>query len=64
MIKPRDFQLDAWEMARRHGQPGDVAVIKKGMEWAYGIGLKDATEELAELRKKIAEDKERSNAPR
>lgn len=64
MLKPRDFQLDAWEIARRYGQPGDVAVVKKGMEHAYALGIKDATEELAKLRERIKTEKERSNAPR
>lgn len=64
MIKPRDFQLDAWEIARRYGQPGDVAIAKKAIEFGYALGIKDATERLAVTRKKIADDKERSNAPR
>lgn len=63
MIKPRDFQLDAWEIARRYGQPGDVAIAKKAMEFGYALGIKDATERLALLRDKIKTDKNKSNSP-
>lgn len=60
----RDFQLDAWELTRQHGQPGDVAIVKRAMEFGYSLGIKDATEELRKLGQKIREEKERSNAPR
>lgn len=64
MLKPRDFQLDAWELCRQFGAPGDVPVIKKAMEFGYALGIKDATERLAELTKQTKEERERSSRPR
>lgn len=64
MIKPRDFQLDAYEMTRQHGAPGDVSFAKKCMEFGYQIGLKDATKEFSEAITKIDQEKERSALPR
>lgn len=64
MIKPRDFQLDAWEFCRQNGAPGDVTLVKKAMEFGYGLGLKDATEEMRLLAQSIKQQKESSNLPR
>lgn len=63
-MKPRDFKLDAWAMATHNGYPGCVSIVEKAMQFGYQLGLKDATERMEELRKKIADDKLRSNAPR
>lgn len=60
----RDFQNDAWELTRQYGQPGDVAIVKRAMEFGYSLGIKDSTDELRKLGDKIKEEKERSNAPR
>lgn len=59
-----DFKMDAWELARRHGAPGDVALAEKCLKHGYQLGLKDATDALREANDRIAKIKERSNAPR
>lgn len=63
-MKQRDFQLDAWELCRQMGCPGDVAIVKKAMEFGYSAGIKDSTDELRKANDRIAEVKQRSNAPR
>lgn len=63
-MKKRDFALDAYEMTRRHGVPGDVAFAKKCMEFGYQLGLKDSTEEFSNAITKINQEKERSAVAR
>lgn len=63
-MRIREWRNDAWAMATHNGYPGCVSIVEKAMQFGYQLGLKDATEELAELRNRIAKTKEKANAPR
>jgi len=58
-----DWNLNAYELARQHGAPGDVAFAVKCLKFGYGLGVKDSTDALREANDRIAKIKERSNAP-
>ena len=64
MIKPRNFDDEAWDMMRLYGAPGDLAVAKKSLERGYALGILDATKRLSQANDKISEEKRKSNAPR
>lgn len=59
-----DWNLNAQELTRQHGAPGDVAFAVKCLKFGYQLGLMDSTEELAALCDKIAKKRQLSNAPR
>ena len=58
-----DFDIDAFELMRRYGHPGDLPLAKEALKHGYQIGLKDATDALRAANDKVAAVKERSNAP-
>jgi hypothetical protein len=62
-MKPRDWKLDAWYLCHKHCYPGSVPVVVKGMEHAYQLGLKDATDEFRLALDKAAEVKRKSASP-
>lgn len=62
-MKPREFQLDAWEVARQQNYPGCVALIKYSMEFGYARALTDCVKELESLKKELEELRRRANAP-
>lgn len=62
-MTPRDFSLDAWELARQTNSPGCVALIRQAMEFGYGLGISDATKELEKLKGEIKMERIVGNRP-
>lgn len=63
-LKKRDWKDHAWELCRQKGCPGDVALAEAAMEFAYQLGLSDATKEFKVAIDAMVEKKTRSNHPK
>jgi hypothetical protein len=59
----RNFKDDAWEFTRLHGQPGDVALVEKAMQFGWDRGILDATKEINQAITDVAEKKRKSTLP-
>ncbi len=59
-----DWVMDAQELSRQFGAPGDVAFAVKCLKFGYSLGILDSTEELRKLGERIRTEKAISNAPR
>lgn len=62
-MKQRQFDLDAWELCRRFGQPGSQQFAEECLKFGYSLGLHDATAAIRHANDKVAEKKARSNQP-
>jgi len=63
-VKTREWRDHAWELCRQLNAPGCVAIIEKAMEFGYGLGLSDATEEMKKMTDELREFRELNNAPK
>lgn len=59
-----DFQLHAYTLTVKFGQPGQVDFAQRCMEFGYSLGLRDATDAVREANNKVAETKAKANLPR
>jgi hypothetical protein len=59
----RNFKDDAYEFTRQHGQPGDVSLVRKAMEFGWDRGMMDATTEIHNAITKVSDKKLQSTLP-